>query len=295
MRENVVLDVADHAAVVAFCRSHGRWSSWSSGPRRPLVAGLVDDLRAAGIKAFGPTQGGRQLEGSKAFTKELCAEFGIPTAAYRRFTEGRRGQDLYSRAGCPIVVKADGLAAGKGVVVAATVEEAEAAIDMMLGGGLGEAGAEVVIEEFLEGEEASFFALCDGTDGDPASARPRTTSAPSTATRVRTPAAWAPIRPPPVLTPALEAAGHARDRRADACRHGARGARPITGVLYAGLMLTADGPKLIEYNARFGDPGNPGADAAPEVRPLDGAARRLRRGLERPHAALERTRRRSPW
>src|SRR5215212_8904951 len=158
---NVGLDVADHRAVVAFCRDE-KIGLVVVGPEAPLVAGIVDDLAAAGIKAFGPTRAAARLEGSKAFTKELCRECGIPTAAFARFTEVAGAKAYVRERGAPIVVKADGLAAGKGVVVAATLDEAEAAVERMIEGGLGSAGREVVIEECLEGEEASFFALCDG-------------------------------------------------------------------------------------------------------------------------------------
>ena len=152
------------------------------GPEAPLCAGIVDDLEAAGIKAFGPTRAAAQLEGSKGFTKDLCRANDIPTAAYERFRAADPAKDYVRAHGAPIVVKADGLAAGKGVIVAQTLAEAEAAIDMMFGGGFGEAGAEVVIEEFLQGEEASFFALCDGETAIRSRPR-RTTSALSTATK----------------------------------------------------------------------------------------------------------------
>src|SRR5271166_3766154 len=159
--ECVALDLADHAAIIAFCRANGI-DFVVVGPEAPLCAGIVDDLEASGIKAFGPGRVAAQLEGSKGFTKDLCRSAGIPTAAYERFRSADEAK-AYARArGAPIVVKADGLAAGKGVVLAQHLAEAEAAIDMMFGGGLGEAGGEVVIEEFLVGEEASFFALCDG-------------------------------------------------------------------------------------------------------------------------------------
>ncbi|HWS09260.1 MAG TPA: phosphoribosylamine--glycine ligase, partial [Xanthobacteraceae bacterium] len=159
--ECVALDVADHGAVIAFCRAR-RIDLVVVGPEAPLCAGIVDDLEAAGTKAFGPTRSAARLEGSKGFTKDLCRANGIPTAAYERFRAADPAKTYLRARGAPIVVKADGLAAGKGVVVAQTVAEAETAIDMMFGGGLGEAGGEVVIEEFLTGEEASFFALCDG-------------------------------------------------------------------------------------------------------------------------------------
>jgi phosphoribosylamine---glycine ligase len=248
---NVVLDVTDHPAVIDFCRVM-KVDFVVVGPEAPLVAGLVDDLKAAGIKAFGPSKAAAQLEGSKAFTKDLCAEFGIPTAAYRRFTDAETAKTYVRSYGVPIVVKADGLAAGKGVVVAMSFEEAEAAIDMMIGGGLGSAGDEVVIEAFLEGEEASFFALCDGTraipfgtaqdhkrvfDGD---------KGPNTG-------GMGAYSPAPVLTPDLQARVMQDIVEPTLAGMKARGT-PYTGILYAGLMLTKDGPQLIEYNARFGDP-----------------------------------------
>ena len=248
---NVVLDVADHRAVIDFCRTMAI-DFVVVGPEGPLVAGLVDDIESAGIKAFGPGKQAAQLEGSKAFTKDLCAEFGIPTAAYRRFTDAQAAKAYIRQNSVPIVVKADGLAAGKGVVVATTAEEAEDAIDMMLGGGFGEAGAEVVIEAFLDGEEASFFALCDGVtalpfgtaqdhkrvgDGD---------EGPNTG-------GMGAYSPAAVLTPELQARVMRDIIEPTLAGMRARGT-PYTGILYAGLMLTDNGPQLIEYNARFGDP-----------------------------------------
>src|SRR5215510_1760278 len=151
----VPLDIADHKAVIDFCKAN-RIDFVMVGPEAPLCAGIVDDLEAAGIKAFGPTRAAARLEGSKGFTKDLCRAHNIPTAAYARFSAAAPAKEYVRAQGAPIVVKADGLAAGKGVVIAGTIAEAEAAIDMMFGGGLGAAGAEVVIEEFLQGEEASF-------------------------------------------------------------------------------------------------------------------------------------------
>src|SRR6201987_744631 len=145
----VPLDIADHAAVIAFCRARGV-SFVVVGPEAPLCAGIVDDLEAAGIKAFGPTRAAAQLEGSKGFTKDLCRAKGIPTAAYQRFNAAAAAKRYVRARGAPMVVKADGLAAGKGVVIANTLAEADAAIDMMFGGGLGAAGAEGVVEELLE-------------------------------------------------------------------------------------------------------------------------------------------------
>ena len=183
--ENVTLAVADHAAVVDFCRLM-HIGLVVVGPEAPLVAGLVDDLERAGIPAFGPSKGAAQLEGSKGFTKDLCAEFGIPTAAYRRFAEKAPALAYVRERGAPIVVKADGLAAGKGVVVAMTLPEAEAALDLVFGGAFGAAGAEK--------PRSSRSATARGRWPSPPR---RTTSASMTATRGRTPAAWAPIRPRP--------------------------------------------------------------------------------------------------
>jgi len=249
--ECVALDVADHGAVIAFCREH-RIDLVAVGPEAPLCAGIVDDLETAGIKAFGPTRAAARLEGSKGFTKDLCRANGIPTAAYERFRAAEPAKAYVRASGAPIVVKADGLAAGKGVVVAQTVAEAEAAVDMMFGGGLGEAGGEVVIEEFLTGEEASFFALCDGAtaialttaqdhkrafDGD---------QGPNTG-------GMGAYSPAPNIDDAMSARVMAEIINPTLRAMNAMGA-PYKGVLYAGLMITADGPKLIEYNARFGDP-----------------------------------------
>ncbi|AWM86048.1 phosphoribosylamine--glycine ligase [Microvirga sp. 17 mud 1-3] len=249
--ENVALDVTDHAAVIAFCRRESI-DFVVVGPEAPLVAGLVDDLAAAGIKAFGPTRAAAQLEGSKAFTKDFCAEFGIPTAAYRRFTDAEAAKTYLRNYGVPIVVKADGLAAGKGVVVATSFEEAEAAVDAMLGGSFGEAGAEVVIEAYLEGEEASFFALCDGKTAIPfgtAQDHKRVhdgDEGPNTG-------GMGAYSPAAVLTPELQSRVMREIIEPTLAGMRARGT-PYTGILYAGLMLTKDGPQLIEYNARLGDP-----------------------------------------
>ncbi|HZH10221.1 MAG TPA: phosphoribosylamine--glycine ligase [Microvirga sp.] len=248
---NVALDVTDHRAVIDFCRVMAI-GFVVVGPEAPLVAGLVDDLTEAGIKAFGPSKAAAQLEGSKAFTKDLCAEFNIPTAAYRRFTDADAAKTYVRNYGVPIVVKADGLAAGKGVVVATTFEEAEDAIDMMIGGGLGAAGAEVVIEAFLEGEEASFFALCDGTSAIPfgtAQDHKRVfdgDEGPNTG-------GMGAYSPAAILTPELQARVMREIIEPTLKGMASRGS-PYKGILYAGLMLTKDGPQLIEYNARLGDP-----------------------------------------
>src|SRR6476659_1121681 len=164
--ECVPVDLTDHAAVVALCKELAV-DFVVVGPDNPLVAGIVDDIEAAGFRTFGPTKAAARLEGSKGFTKDLCTKCGIPTAAYERFSDAAAAKAYVQAQGAPIVVKADGLALGKGVVVAQTVAEAEAAIDMMFGGAFGASGNEVVIEEFLTGEEVSFFALCDGETAIP--------------------------------------------------------------------------------------------------------------------------------
>ncbi len=228
------------------------------GPEGPLVAGLVDRLEAAGIKAFGPSAEAAALEGSKGFMKDLCARHGIPTAAYGRFTDPEKAKAFIramdSRKGdAPVVVKADGLAAGKGVTIAETVEAAEAAVEeALIGGRFGTAGAEVVIEEFLEGEEASFFALVDGETALPlASAQDHKRAhdgdkGPNTG-------GMGAYSPAPVMTPELEARVLAEIIQPTVAAMKAEG-RPYKGVLYAGLMIDATGPKLLEYNVRFGDP-----------------------------------------
>jgi phosphoribosylamine--glycine ligase len=254
--ECVALDIGDHAAVIAFCRAN-RIDLVVVGPEAPLCAGIVDDLEAAGIKAFGPTKAAARLEGSKGFTKDLCRASDIPTAAYERFTAAAPAK-AYARArGAPIVVKADGLAAGKGVVVAATLAEAEAAIDMMFGGSIaisnmGEAGGEVVIEEFLDGEEASFFALCDGDTAIPLTTAQDHKRAFDGDQGPNTGGMGA-YSPAPNIDDAMAARVMAEIVTPTLRAMKAMGA-PYKGVLYAGLMITASGPKLIEYNARFGDP-----------------------------------------
>ena len=249
--ECVPLDIGDHAAVIAFCKEK-KIGLVVVGPEVPLCNGIVDDLEGAGIKAFGPTKWAAQLEGSKGFTKDLCKANNIPTAAYERFKSAGPAKDYVRKTGAPIVVKADGLAAGKGVVVAESVQEAETAIDMMFGGGLGTPAWEIVIEECLFGEEVSFFALCDGEtaiqlasaqdhkrvgDGD---------TGPNTG-------GMGAYSPAPIMTEAMN------KRVMDEIIHPtvralARAGAPYKGALFAGLMITKDGPKLIEYNVRFGDP-----------------------------------------
>ena len=249
--ECIALDLTDHAAVITFCRAN-RVDFVVVGPEAPLVAGIVDDLEAAGFKTFGPTKAAARLEGSKGFTKDLCKAHGIPTAAYERFTSAEPAKAYARNQPVPIVIKADGLAAGKGVIIAQTISEAEAAIDMMFGGGLGEAGAEVVIEEFLTGEEASFFALCDGETALPlASAQDHKRvfdgdKGPNTG-------GMGAYSPAAIMTPELTRRTMDEIIRPTMAAMKAMGC-PFKGVLFAGLMITADGPKLIEYNVRFGDP-----------------------------------------
>jgi phosphoribosylamine--glycine ligase len=247
----VPLDLTDHAAVVAFCRER-RIDLAVVGPEAPLCAGIVDDLESAGIRAFGPSRAAAQLEGSKGFTKDLCRTNRIPTAAYARFKDAVAAKTYIRSHGAPIVVKADGLAAGKGVIVAQSEAEAEAAVDMMFGGGLGEAGGEIIVEEFLDGEEASFFALCDGETAIPlATAQDHKRAfdgdkGPNTGGM----GAYSPA-------PNVDAAMSGRimnDIIAPTMRAMKAMGTPYKGVLYAGLMIMPQGPKLIEYNARFGDP-----------------------------------------
>jgi phosphoribosylamine---glycine ligase len=249
--ECVALDLADHAAVIAFCRKAGI-DLVVVGPEAPLCAGIVDDLEQAGIKTFGPSRAAARLEGSKGFTKDLCRANGIPTAAYERFSAAAPAKAYVRQRGAPIVVKADGLAAGKGVVVAQDLAEAEAAVDMMFGGGLGQAGGEVVIEDFLDGEEASFFALCDGDTAIALSTAQDHKRAFDGDTGPNTGGMGA-YSPAPNIDTAM-GARVMREIVEPTMRAMKAMGSPYKGVLYAGLMITHDGPKLIEYNARFGDP-----------------------------------------
>jgi len=240
------------ARLVAYAREQ-RIDFVVVGPEGPLVLGLVDRLREAGIPTFGPNADAAALEGSKGFMKDLCARYRIPTAAYARFREAAAARAYVESRPLPIVVKADGLAAGKGVVIAETREQVIAAIDSMLVGNVfGSAGAEVVIEEFMGGEEVSIFALTDGKtalalasaqdhkrvgDGD---------TGPNTG-------GMGAYSPAPAASAAVEESVMARIIRPTVAAMAAEG-KPFKGVLYAGIMLTAEGPKLLEYNVRFGDP-----------------------------------------
>ena len=247
----VSLDATDHQAVVSFCRERAI-DFVIIGPEAPLVAGLADELAAAGIKHFGPSRAAAQLEGSKGFTKDLCAEFKIPTAAYARFDNRAAAQAYLAGQPLPIVVKADGLAAGKGVIIAETLQEAIAAVEACFSGAFGEAGTEVVIEEFLIGEEASFFALVDGSYSLPLVAAQDHKRVGEGDTGANTGGMGA-YSPAPVVTPEVERMVMTEIIRPTVAGMKQRG-MPFKGVLFAGLMIGPQGPKLIEYNVRFGDP-----------------------------------------
>ncbi len=245
------LDVTDHAAVVEFCRDR-EIALVVVGPEAPLVAGLADDLDQAGIPVFGPGAAAAQLEGSKGFTKDLCDRYGIPTGAFMRLNNAPKAKAYARQMGAPIVIKADGLAAGKGVTVAQTLEEAFAAIDDCFEGAFGEAGAEVVVEEFLEGEEASFFCLCDGTNALPLTTAQDHKAVGDGDTGPNTGGMGA-YSPAPVMTDAM-VERTMEEIIKPTLKGMADQGTPFRGVLYAGLMITASGPQLIEYNVRFGDP-----------------------------------------
>ena len=247
--ELATLDITDHKAIIAFCQAQVV-TFVVVGPEAPLVAGLVDDLNASGIRAFGPSKFAAQLEGSKGFTKDICANYNIPTADYGRFTDLNKAQAYLSKQGVPIVIKADGLAAGKGVTVAMTMTEAEAALQDIFSGRFGGAGC--VIEEFLEGEEASFFVLSDGVHTLPLATAQDHKRVGDGDTGPNTGGMGA-YSPAPCMTETLCA--EALDKIVKPTVKALHDmGHPYVGVLYAGLILTKDGPKLIEYNARFGDP-----------------------------------------
>ena len=249
--ELINLNISDHAAVIAFCAGHDI-GLVVVGPEAPLVSGLGDSLRDAGIPVFGPNQKAAQLEGSKGFTKDMCAAAGIPTAGYARHdskASALAGLDAFD---APYVIKADGLAAGKGVIIAETRSDAEDAIEDMFGGGFGDAGASVVIEEFMTGEEASFFALTDGHDvvAFGSAQDHKRVGDGDTGPNTGGMGAYSPAF---VLTDELQAQVMERIIKPTVAYMAAND-MPYSGVLFAGLMLTDEGPKLIEYNARFGDP-----------------------------------------
>ncbi|MEL6784565.1 MAG: phosphoribosylamine--glycine ligase [Pseudomonadota bacterium] len=248
---NVVLNVGDHEAVAQFCAVQNI-ELVVVGPEVPLVDGLADSLRARKIAVFGPSAAAAQLEGSKYFTKALCDRMNIPTAAYGHFTDLATAQAHLKTNPAPVVIKADGLAAGKGVTVAMDDETALAALEDCFSGTFGEAGAEVVIEDFLEGEEASAFFLCDGTTAIPFGTAQDHKRVGDGDTGPNTGGMGA-YSPAPVLDDALQAKVM-NEIIQPTLKGMADAGAPFSGVLYAGLMLTADGPKLIEYNVRFGDP-----------------------------------------
>ena len=249
--ECVPIAAMDFAGLVAFALEK-KIDFAVIGADPPLVGGLWDAFEAAGIRATGPSKAAAVLEGSKGFVKDLCAEAGIPTAAYRRFRDAAAAKAFADTLGLPVVIKADGLGAGKGVIVAETAADAHKAIDFMFEGGFGASGHEVVVEEFMDGEEGSFFALSDGEtviplagaqdhkrvfDGD---------KGPNTG-------GMGAYSPAPVLPPAMEALAMERFIKPTVAAMKAKGI-PYVGVMYLGLMFTKDGPKLVEYNCRFGDP-----------------------------------------
>jgi phosphoribosylamine--glycine ligase len=251
LAENADIDILDGATVVTFCEENAV-DFVIVGPEAPLAAGVADACRAAGLLTFGPSAAAAKLEASKAFTKEICDACAAPTAAYARFTEAAPARAYIRAKGAPIVVKADGLAAGKGVIVAMTETEALAAIDDMFGGEFGAAGAEVVIEEFMAGEEASFFILTDGTNALPIGTAQDHKRAFDGDTGPNTGGMGA-YSPAPVLTEALQQ--QAMDRIVLPTIHEmARRGTPYQGVLYAGLMIQDGQARLVEYNCRFGDP-----------------------------------------
>jgi phosphoribosylamine--glycine ligase len=249
--ECVALDLADHAAVIAFAKAN-KIDLVVVGPEAPLVAGIVDDLEGAGIKAFGPSKYAAQLEGSKAFTKALCQANGIPTADYKEFNTAEHAKLFLREQKTPIVIKADGLAGGKGVVIAETIGAGLAAVDMMFSGGLGEAGSKIVIEEFMEGEEASFFALCDG-DSAIALASAQDHKRVGDGDVGPNTGGMGAYSPAPVMTPEMTSRTM-QEIILPTLQVMKKLGHPYKGVLFAGLMITKDGPKLIEYNCRFGDP-----------------------------------------
>ncbi len=251
MAECATLDIEDGGAVVALVEAESI-DFVIVGPEAPLAAGVADRLRDAGVLVFGPSAAAAQLEASKAFTKEICDACGANTAAYGHFTDAAAARTYVQQQGAPIVVKADGLAAGKGVIIAESVAEAEAAIDDMFGGAFGGAGAEVVIEEFMDGEEASFFVLCDGTDVLPMGTAQDHKRVGDGDTGPNTGGMGA-YSPAPVLTDTI--AQVALDQIIKPCMDEmTKRGMPYQGILYAGLMIKDGVPRLVEYNVRFGDP-----------------------------------------
>ncbi len=245
------IDILSGEAVVQLCADEAI-DFLIIGPEGPLAAGVADSARAAGILTFGPSAAAAKLEASKAFTKEICDACAAPTAAYARFTDAARARAYATQQGAPIVIKADGLAAGKGVVVAETLDQALAAIDDMFGGSLGAAGAEVVIEEFMTGEEASFFVLTDGVTALPIGSAQDHKRAFDGDQGPNTGGMGA-YSPAPILTDSVAQIAMEKIIIPTIAEMARRGT-PYSGVLYAGLMIQDGAPRLVEYNARFGDP-----------------------------------------
>jgi phosphoribosylamine--glycine ligase len=251
LAECASLDILDGAAVVDFA-SQNAIDFIIFGPEAPLAAGVSDICRAAGFSVFGPSAAAAQLESSKSFTKAICDACDAPTAAYGHFTHPDDARDYVKTQGAPIVIKADGLAAGKGVVVAMTMDEALAAIDDMMGGQFGAAGAEVVVEEFMDGEEASFFVLCDGKTVLPIGTAQDHKRAYDGDTGPNTGGMGA-YTPAPVMSEEVTQKALDQIVRPTMAAMAARGT-PFTGVLFVGLMIKDGQPRLVEYNVRFGDP-----------------------------------------
>ena len=249
--ERVAISATDFPALVEFARSR-RIDFAVIAADAQLVGGLWDRFEAAGIRALGPSKAAAVLEGSKGFVKDLCAEIGIPTAAYRRFRDPKAAKSFADGIGFPVVIKADGLAAGKGVIIATSKTESDHAIDFMFEGGFGEGGNEIVVEEFMEGEEASFFALSDGRNVIPLAGAQDHKRVGDGDTGPNTGGMGA-YSPAPVLTPALEAQAMDVFIRPTVAAFARKGLGYM-GVIYLGLMITKTGPKLVEYNCRFGDP-----------------------------------------
>ena len=247
----VDIAIADHTAVIRFCKDN-TIGFVVIGPEAPLVAGLVDDLTTAGIKCFGPSRAAARLEASKGYAKDLAREFKVPTAAYERFSDAASAKAYIARHKLPLVVKADGLAAGKGVMICESRAEAEAAVEACFAGAFGKAGTQIVVEDFLEGEEASFFVLVDGEHVLPLAAAQDHKRVGDGDTGPNTGGMGA-YSPTPVMTPAIVKRTMDEIITPTIAAMAARGT-PYKGVLFAGLMITREGPKLIEYNVRFGDP-----------------------------------------
>ncbi len=249
--ERVPIPATDSAALTRFAREAAIDFAVIAADAQ-LVGGLWDEMEAAGIPALGPSKAAAILEGSKGFVKDLCLAAGIPTARYRRFTDPAPAKTFAETLGYPVVIKADGLAAGKGVIIAASQAESGKAIDFMFEGGFGTSGHEIVVEEFMEGEEASFFALSDGTHVIPLAGAQDHKRVGDGDVGPNTGGMGA-YSPAPVLPPALEQVAMENFIRPTVAAFAARG-MPYMGVLYLGLMITKDGPRLVEYNCRFGDP-----------------------------------------